>query len=152
MELSITRSKAALIVVGAAAFGWWHLTGGRAPDVPPELREVLPSSPTPASPSAPAPRSPVKNETPASPASPEGSAAPGDAPSEGEGPPKKPERTPDEKARSKVGVAESYAENGRYDRAFEVLEEAEALGPTDAVRAEIAAARERITTLMRAKR
>lgn len=147
MELSITRSKAALIVAGAAAFGWYHLSGGRVPEVPPEVREVLPSSPAPATPSAPEPTPPPPAPTP----SPEGSAAPASPSPEGEGAPKKPERTPDEKARSKVGVAESYAENGRYDRAFEVLDEAEALGPTDAVKAEIEAARERVTALMRSR-
>lgn len=158
MELSITRTKAALLVVGAAAFGWYHASGGRVPEVPPEVREVLPSPPAPPAPASrdgpaaapPATRPPAAEEEEAAPA-PRASGSPHAAGSE-ETAPKKPERTPDEQARSKVGLAESYAENGRYDRALEVLDEAEALGPTDAVKAEIEAARARVTALMRARR
>ena len=48
---------------------------------------------------------------------------------------KKPERTPDEKARSKVALAVGYAENGIFDKAYAALEEAEAFGPSPAVKA-----------------
>ncbi len=150
MELSITRTKAALLVAGAAAFGWYHVNGGRAPDLPPELREVLPAAPsTPAPTPTPPAREAPDDDAPTSPA---GSAEAATPSPSGEGAPKKPERTPDEKARSKIGVAESYAENGRYDRAFEVLDEADALEPTAAVKAEVEAARERVTALMRSRR
>lgn len=157
MELSITRSKAALLVAGAAAFGWYTLGGGgplAAPsDVPAALREVLPGAARPAAPPPAAGRPRAPEPTPPPPAPPDAAATPAaeDDPATALAP-AEPVRTPDERARSKIALAGSYADNGRFDRAFEVLEEAEAFAPGPAVMDELEAAREQVTALMRAGR
>lgn len=61
--------------------------------------------------------------------------------------------TPDEKARSAIALADGYAENGLFDKAFAKLEEAEALeGVGDVVKTELRAANDRVTKLMRSRR
>jgi hypothetical protein len=142
MDLSIRRSTAFFAVVIVVAGVWWLRSGG-AEKLPEPLREALPpevTGPAPELPEMPKTRRTAPRQEP--------------APVEGttEAPPKRPERTPDEKARGLLSLAESYAENGRFDVAFAKLEEAEALGPTDPVKAELRAAQERITALMRSRR
>ena len=150
MELSIKRWNAVLVLAVVVGGGYLYVKrGGQVPELPPEVREVLPDVPG-ASP-APAPDAPKAREPRRSPEpvvrEPE-PAPPADAAPK----PVKRERTADEKARSKVALAIGYAENGRFDLAYAALEEAEKLGPGDDVKQEIAAATEQVTTLMRSKR
>lgn len=159
MELSISPYKACLVVAIVAGSFYLRSTwtgaplvpgGPNAPPLPEPLRElqrdmqeVLPELP---------------GATPGQAAAPETTstrAAP--APDEAPAPPateKRPPRvfTPDEKARSAIALADGYAENGLFDRAYQRLEEAEALEVSPAVAQELAAAKDRVTTLMRSRR
>lgn len=153
MDLSITRSKAVLLVVALGVGGWWWSTrgGGELPKLPPlpieapklgRDREAEEPAPRPARPkkAEPAPP-PVVDDHPGTTAGP--------ASDEAEGPPKKRERTPDEKARSSIALATGYADNGLFDKAYAALDAAEAVGPSAAVLEEVAAARASITAAMR---
>jgi hypothetical protein len=159
MELSISPYK--LVLVAGIVAGSLYLRstwtgaplvpgGGKAPPVPEPLRELqrdmqqglekLPG----ASPSGEA--WPVEHTTTRVERPPETATEPA--------PEKKPPRvfTPDEKARSAIALADGYAENGLFDKAYAKLEEAATLEVSDAVKQELAAAQERVTTLMRARR
>jgi hypothetical protein len=152
MELSIRRSTA-FFICAAVGVGWYVTRGGGDAHLPAPAKEALdavreqapaPSAPPPRR--APAP--PAQAPAPATPATP----APPAPPSAPENPPAKHERTPDEKATSALALAQGYADNGRFDRAFETLEQAAALHPSAAVQAELDAATARIDAQMRAQR
>jgi hypothetical protein len=157
MELSVSPYKAFLvvaIVVGGLYLRstWSGAPGGKAP-MPEPLRDMkrdmdevidhLPGAP-PGGHGREVERAP-EPRTPSTPPA----AAPTETATD-----KKPPRvfTPDEKARSAIALAEGYAENGLFDKAYQKLEEAEALEVGDAVKTELAAAKERVTKLMRSRR
>lgn len=160
MELSISRSKVAFLLVAGIVFFWFAKGRDAVSKLPPEVREVLPVPPAPAT--EPAKRAPAPAPEPApepepepEPAKPAKPAAKPPTTADGgagtEAPPK-PERTPDEKARSAIGVATAYAENGRYDKAYAALETAGKLDVSPEVRQELAAAEATVTRLMKERK
>ncbi len=160
MELSITRWKALVALAALAGGGYYvHLVyGGAPPALRDALREVAPSEPAAPAPRGPArgdpepetrPEAPTRERPPAPEAATETPEAAADAGPEAA--PARRERTPDEKARSKLALAIGYAENRRYDRALEVLEEAEALAPSAELAEELARARARILSELDAR-
>lgn len=152
MELSITRWKALVAVAALAGGGYYlHLVyGGAPPALRDALRDVGPREPAAPSPRRPTRADPSPGPAPASPPAERARApeAAGDEPEAAAeaapGAPPRRERTADEQARSKLALAVGYAENRRYDRALEVLDEAEALGPSAELARELAQARARI--------
>lgn len=162
MELSISPYKLVLIagiVVGGLYLRstWSGVPGGKQPmpeplrDMKREMDDVIDDLPG-AKPGGHGQE--VERPRPTTPSS--TTRAPDVAPPEAtaEKTEKKPPRvfTPDEKARSAIALADGYAENGLFDKAYAKLEEADALEVGDAVRAELAAAKDRVTKLMRSRR
>jgi hypothetical protein len=158
MELSISPYKLFLvagIVVGGLYLRstWSGVPGGKAP-MPEPLREMkrdmdevidkLPGA---------EPGGHGREVERTAPSAPSTTRPPDTAP-DAATPEKKPPRvfTPDEKARSAIALADGYAENGLFDKAYQKLEEAEALEVSDAVKAELVTAKDRVTKLMRSRR